>query len=239
MGEDTRTLKRRSVARHVLMPAATTHLTKSTLAIQALRDAILRGDIQQGDHLTVTEISEQLGMSPTPVREAIRALQAEGLISHTPHHTLSVKRYTPKDVGDIFLLRSTLESLATRLAVPHLTSDELGRLDELMEAMRDANSRGDYERMYGVNADWHLTIYRAADNSVLVDVILGLWQKFLWEVIWMMPGHAARSLKEHEDIMAACRRQDADEAARLMYAHIQHGEESAIEHLQSRGNATK
>jgi DNA-binding GntR family transcriptional regulator len=239
MGEDTKVLKRHAATRRTLKPAAAVHVTKSTLAIQALRDAILRGDIRQGDHLTVSEISEQLGMSPTPVREAIRTLQAEGLITQSPHHSLSVKRYTPKDVGDIFLLRSTLESLAVRLAVPHLTADAFARLDALMDEMREASTSGDYERMYRCNADWHLAIYSAADNRILLDVILGLWQKFLWEVIWMMPGHADRSLQQHEAIMAACRRQDADAAARLMYEHIQHGEESAIEHLQGQNDAAE
>lgn len=217
-----------------LKPATEVHRTKTTMAIQALRSAILHGDIPQGEHLTVGEISRQLGMSPTPVREAIRTLQAEGLISHEPHHSVAVTRYTAKDIHDIFQLRATVESQATALATMRLTDEDIAALQTLADDMQEAALRSDYERLNRLNAAWHLRIYDVADNRILVDVIQHLWKKFMWEVNWIVPGHADHSIQQHAALMAALRSRDAAQAGRLMQAHIQSGEETATTYLRTR-----
>lgn len=207
-------------------------MTKTALAIQALRNTILRGDIQPDEQLTVGRIAKQLGMSPTPVREAIRTLQAEGLILHRPHHSVSVNRFSAKDVHDIFQLRVLLESQVTKLAVPHVTDADLEKLEALRQAMEEASRRDDYFQVNRFNADWHLKLYSAADNKVLVDTILHVWKKFMWEVNWIVPGHASRSMQQHAELMAAFRTHNAELAGRLMETHIHSGEETAMEYLE-------
>ncbi|MBV9229477.1 MAG: GntR family transcriptional regulator, partial [Chloroflexi bacterium] len=165
-----------------LKPPGIEPMTKTALAIQALRSAVLRGEISPDEHLTVGRIAERLGMSPTPVREAIRTLQAEGLISHKAHHSFSVNGLSAKDVHDIFQLRASLESQATKLAVPHLTSADLEKLEALRLAMEEAHARGEIPPVNRLNRDWHLKLYSVADNRVLFDVIVHLWKKFMWEV---------------------------------------------------------
>lgn len=232
-------MKQREPGHNSLKPPGVEPLTKTTLAIQALRGAILRGEIEPDAHLTVGQIAEQLGMSPTPVREAIRTLQAEGLIKHQPHHSLSVTGLSPKDIHDIFQLRATLESMATRLAVPLLTDAEIEALAALVTNMHEAWERGDLDQVNRRNTDWHLKLYSAADNNVLLDVVLRLWKKFIMDVNWIMPGHAAQSMRQHDALMEAIQTRDAEAAARLMETHIHSGEETAMEYFRTRPGGSK
>lgn len=234
-------MKQRGPGHNSLKPPGVEPLTKTTLAIQALRSAILRGEIEPDAHLTVGRLAEQLGMSPTPVREAIRTLQAEGLINHKPHHSLSIggAGLSPKDVHDIYQIRAMLESLATRLAVPRLTDADLEALAALVKSMREALERGDLDQVNRLNADWHLKLYSAADNNILLDVVLRLWGKFVMGVSWIMPGHAERSMQQHDALMEAVQRRDGETAARLMEIHIQSGEETALDYFRTRSGGSK
>lgn len=209
-------------------------MTKTALAVEALRGAILRGEIAQDQPLTVGRIAAQLGISPTPVREAIRTLQAEGLLRHEPHHSVSVTQYTIKDIHDIFRLRATLESQAARLAVPRLSDDDLAQLEALGHEMERAAQRQEIERVNLLNAQWHLLIYSAADNRVLLDLVQHLWKKFMWEGNWITPDHAARSLAQHASLLAAIRTRDASMTERLMREHIRSGEQASVEYLEAR-----
>ncbi len=212
-------------------------MTKTALAVQAMREAILRGEITADGPLTVARLAAQLGMSPTPVREAIRTLQAEGLLRHEPHHSVSVARYSAKDVHDIFQLRAQLEAQAARLAAPRLTDAHLDRLDALQREMRQAARRDDIDGLNRLNAEWHLAIYGAAENHVLLDLIAHLWRKFMWEGNWITASHAEHSLSEHDQILAALRARDANRAVALLRAHIRRGEEATVHYLALPGKS--
>lgn len=210
------------------------HRTKTALAVEALRGAILRGEITQDQPLTVGRIAEQLGMSQTPVREAMRTLQAEGLLRHEPHHSVSVTQYSGKDIHDIFQLRSELESQAARLAVARLSDDAIAQLDAMQQEMRAAAAHENIDGLNRLNAEWHLLIYSAADNRVLLDLVQHLWKKFMWEGNWITPAHAARSLAQHDEMLAAIHARDAALIDRLMREHIHSGEVASLQYVQSR-----
>lgn len=204
------------------------HLTKTALAAQALRSAILRGEISTDSKaLTVGRIASMLGMSPTPVREAIRTLQAEGLIQHEPHHSLSVNRYSARDIHDLYQMRADLEAQATQLAASRLTETELDTLASLNARMRQCASHESTDALNQLNAEWHLLIYSAADNRILLDLVQHLWKRFMWDVNWIQPGRSLRSVEEHEAVLEALRARDTDEAVRRMREHLQFGEEHA------------
>ena len=217
--------------------ATPAHMTKTALAAHALRSAILRGDIAPDAPLTVGRIAQTLGMSPTPVREAIRTLQAEGLLRHEPHHTVSINRYSPKDVHDLYQMRAELESQATRIATPLLDDATLDRLSALNERMRSLANSGERDALNHLNAEWHLLIYSAADNRILLDVVQHLWNKFVWDINWILPGRSLRSIEEHDAVLAALRARDADAAVERMRAHLRYGEDYAVEYMQ--GKATQ
>lgn len=220
-----------SGARDLASPA---HQTKTALAVQALRGAILRGDIAPDTHLTVGRIAQMLGMSPTPVREAIRTLQAEGLLRHEPHHSVSVNRYSPQDIHDLYQMRADLESQATCIAATRLDNATLDRLATLNERMRALAVAGDIDALNRLNGEWHLLIYDAADNRILLDVVQHLWKKFVWDINWILPGRSLRSVEEHDAVLEALRAHDAEEAVRRMREHLQYGEDYAVAYVEGK-----
>src|SRR5690348_4749364 len=109
------------------------HLTKTEIALQVLRERLRSGDLAPGARLRVEELANDLEMSPTPVREALRLLQADGLVDYRAHHGIVVSELTPEEIQDLFRLRTVLEPLAVELAVPRLGRADLARLERLHE----------------------------------------------------------------------------------------------------------
>ncbi len=213
-------------------PPTPEYLTKTALAVQALRGLILRGEIAPDAPLTVGRIAQMLRMSPTPVREAIRTLQAEGLLRHEPHHSVSVNRYSAQDIRDLYQMRAELESQATRIATPRLTDATLAQLATLNDRMRERATAGDIDTLNRLNGEWHLLIYGAADNRILLDVVQHLWKKFVWDINWILPGRSLRSIEEHDAVLEALRARDPDLAVERMRAHLQYGEEYAVAYVE-------
>ena len=224
-------MKRSKGMAGLLQAGSVQSLTKTALALRELRIAIRSGKIPQGEQLTVGELAEQLGMSPTPVREAMRTLQAEGLITQTPHHTLAVITLSEKDVQDIYVVRLLVEPLATQLATPHLTEADFAQLHQLNVDMHEADLNHRMDRRYELNHDWHFTLYACAQNRVLLNTITALWQRFLWRTSWAMPDHADVSYAHHLALLDALRARDADRAGQLMTAHIINGQRHALCYL--------
>lgn len=213
--------------------------TKAELALEGLRDAILRGEIRPGKRVTQAQLSQRLGMSATPIREAIRILDAEGLLVYEPHRGITVNTMTLDEAAELYLLRAPMEGLAARLAVPNLTEADMAMLEQLQRDFEAAFAAGDDDRMTQVNADWHLLIYSATKTKYLVKVILRLWMPFHWSG-WSGPWRAvnrADSVREHGAIMDAIRARDANRAARLMEEHIArvHRAMSEVARAQSDG----
>jgi len=206
--------------------------TKTALALRELRSAIRSGRIHQGQQLTIGELSEQLGMSHTPVREAVRTLQAEGLLQQTPHHIVTVITLSEKDVHDMYEVRQLIEPMATRLAMPHLAEGHFATLQRLNEAIHDADRRHDIDQRYALNHDWHFTLYACAQNRVLLSTITSLWQRFWWHTSWSMPNQADSSFAQHAAILDALRARDASLAEQLMREHITGGQQRVLEHLR-------
>lgn len=226
-------LKMASIQADGQIQAVYVHKTKTDLAVEALRAAILRGEIKPGEHLTVARAAKFLGMSSSPIREAIRILQSEGLISHVPHHGVRVADFSLDDAQEVYLLRAHLEELATKLATPRLTAEDLRVLDALQADMREAHIQSDNERFARLNADWHLRIYRAAGSRYLLDFILRLWSRFPWDIFWVVADRTAQSVTQHDELLSALRAGDPETAGRLMHEHILSGQRSILAYLES------
>ncbi len=209
------------------------HKTKTAAAVDSIRAAISRGDIKPGERLIVAKLSGEMGMSPTPIREAIRILEAEGLINHRPHLGVSVVDLSPEAVEEVHMLRGLLEELATKLAVPRLTEVDLARLEALAAEVGEAQMSNDHARLTKSNADWHLYIYEASGTEYLRAFLLRLWAIFPWDSIWMIPGRAGQSVIEHAEIMDAMRTRDPDLASKLMRGHVLRNQESSLDYLRS------
>lgn len=214
-------------------PRGSRYLTKAQFAAEAIRLRIRSGELRPGSRLDLDALGGQLDMSATPIREALRSLEAEGLVINAPHRGIHVAEFSPGDAAELYDLRAHLESYATRLAVARLTSAEVEDLESLATLHREALARDDTVAADRHNEEWHFTIYRASSRHTaqLVEFISRLWNVFPWTTAWMVRGRGQRSVHEHERIMAAIRSQDAEGAATMMAEHIVAGKQLVIEHL--------
>ncbi len=204
-----------------LVPVFPEHRTKVHLAGDFLRAAIRRGDLRPGDRLDVRELSTRLSMSPTPVREAMRMLEVEGLIVDEPHRGMSVARPTGGNLEELYELRANLEGYATRLATSHLSDSQLGQIRTAADAHRDARLNGELQTAAECNYEFHTLIYRAAnDLPYLMEFILRLWNAFPWNANWTLEMRAERAVSEHAEVIDALASGDGNEAERLMRLHI-------------------
>ncbi|HEY8449654.1 MAG TPA: GntR family transcriptional regulator [Bacillota bacterium] len=208
------------------------HKTKTALAVEALREAILHGHIKPGERLNVDVLSRELQMSRTPIREAVRILEAEGWIKNEPHRKVTVADLSADDAREVYLLRAHLEGLATQLAVERLSDDDVRALRALQDRMIEAHRVGDHESLRRGNTDWHYYLYRASGTKYLLEFILRLWVPFPWDAVWEIPGRGAKSLQQHEAILEAVAARDAERAGRLMYEHILSGKTSVQQYLE-------
>lgn len=172
-------------------------------------------------------------MSATPIREALRLLQADRLVDYRPHHGVVVTVPSGEVTREIYRIRSLLEPLATELAVAELTDDRLAELERLHASLRSAVSSGRGKRIAEANATWHWTLYESASSAYLNDFIRRLWDGFAWRTMWAIPGRAEQSLREHEAMMAAIHERRALEAAARMREHIESGVETLLNTLDA------
>lgn len=206
------------------------HRTKSELALEAVRDAILIGDISPGSRLTFAELSELLAMSTTPIREAIRVLETDGLVVCEAHRGIWVRTLGPDEGRELALLRAPMEGLATRLAVPNLDESDIARLDQLQQQIAEAVARLDDQALTRANADWHRQIYAASGTTFVYRHIMRLWIPYPWTRLWG-GGRRESCHGQHEEIMGAIRFGNAERAGDLMHDHIMFQCQSVVDEM--------
>lgn len=188
---------------------------------RTLREAIFEGKLRQGDRLLQDDIATQLGVSRQPVREALRALQSEGLIVQVPRRGMVVKEFTEEDMRENYYLRQLLESEAARLAAGRIEPTEIQRLKAINHAMAQAISTNDAAQLLQTNADFHRIIHEAARMPTLSRLISQLWVGLTIFTPLIVPGRASRSLEEHATLISALEEHDGEKAPSLMRDHIQ------------------
>ena len=191
----------------------------------ALREAILRGELAAGAHLGEVELAERLGVSRTPVREALSRLAAEGLVEVHPHRGARVVSFSAQDLDGIFDVRLALEPRATGRAAARITDADLDALDDLARRMLAVGAPGpdqDLDALVPLNRDFHARLLDVADapalaaalgNVVHTPVVLRTFHTY-------DAASLARSLAHHAEIAAALRAGDADWAAAVMRSHL-------------------
>lgn len=198
-------------------------LSKTMFAVNTLRSQILSGAVAPGDRFDVRTLARQLNMSVTPVREALRILQADGLITYDEYRAMSVADLSREDADEIFLIRSLLEPEATARAARFATQDDLLSLTELHEDMVRACESLDSSRIRAANMAWHFAVYHVGRTTYLEQIIVRMWARYDWQAVWTAAERARSSVGEHEAIMVAIRAGDTQAAADAMRAHIQAG----------------
>lgn len=192
--------------------------TKTEVVHDRIREEIIAGKIKPGQRLVMSDLAKDFGLSEIPVREAIRRLESEGIVQFTPHVGAVVSEINEKEFLEIYIIRIELESLATRLAAPHIKEKDIDFLYNLIQKAETAIKQNRNEKLGPLNKDFHLKIYQAAPYPYLFGMIVGLWEKFelTKSVFAYVPKRAVPSWKEHISIVDALRSHDADRAGELV-----------------------
>ena len=195
------------------MPGATDHV------LDAVRTAILAGDLAAGETLRQEDLAERLGVSRMPVREAIKHLHVEGLVEVLPSRRVRVAALSRGEIEDIYDMRAALEPVAVRLAVPRLTRAQLRDAAYALEAAADEEDA----ETFGVrNAAFHLSLMNACERPRLLAEIaslLDLSDRYQRAAL-RADEHNARVRAEHAALLDAARAGDAETAARLTEEHV-------------------
>jgi DNA-binding GntR family transcriptional regulator len=197
-------------------------------AYGALRDGILDGRYGFGDKLGEIEIAEELGLSRTPVREALRRLGSEGLIEVLPNRGARVRTWTAQDLEETYELRAVLEGLAVRRAATRIDPVALDEMDRLAAAMMTVDPTlghrpaGDFTELAALNARFHELIVIAAGSAQLASTLQGLVQLPLVMRTYRRytPAALARSHSHHREIVDALRARDGVWAESVMRSHV-------------------
>jgi DNA-binding GntR family transcriptional regulator len=195
--------------------------TKAHYAADVIRAAIRSGELGPGERIDIETLAVSLGMSATPLREALRLVQADGLIEYEPHRGVRVASFPNEQVAELFQLRALLEGAATRMAVERMSRDALSELREI-EADRVASlEAGDIPTSRLLNERWHMTLYRIGTTTEFMnEFIARLWNAFPWTTTWRITGRAETSIREHAAILRAIEKGNHELAGRLIEEHV-------------------
>ena len=199
----------------------------SSRVFQRIRDDILKGKYKEHDELGENTIGKELGVSRTPVREALRQLELEGLVSIIPNKGAYVTGISPKDVSDIYMIRSMLEGLCARWATENIPDEQLDELDEIMllsEFHMKREGGGSAEQMADLDSRFHAVLYEASNSRILSHLLLDFhkYVQVARETSVVSEDRARKSIREHKQLLRAIRDKDADLAEQLANEHILH-----------------
>jgi len=204
-------------------------------AYTAIRDAILTLELEPGTSLVENDLARQLGISKTPVRDALQELERDGLVIRIPFKGTYVTEVMEKDLREIFQLRAVLEGLAARLATPLFTPQELEQLDRDHTASENALAKGDLTLCSKLGKGLHDAIIDKADNEQLITMIRNLDASLMRfrALSDRVSGRLDISLREHRRIIDALRRRDAYAAEESVRDHLH----SVLENLSDQGQS--
>ena len=202
------------------------YLPLRDVVFNTLRQAIITGEFAPGERLMEIALANRLGVSRTPVREAIRKLELEGLVKIIPNKGAYVTGITPKDVQDIYMIRSMLEGMCARWATEHITPEQIEQLEEIV-LLSEFHLKKDKDKVVQVSdldGKFHHVLYEAS-NSRIMEHTLSDFHKYVKMARMLSVGaknRAEKSIEEHKAILEAIKKGDADEAERLANLHIMH-----------------
>jgi DNA-binding GntR family transcriptional regulator len=204
----------------VLLPLRRQTLT--TMTADAIRERILRGHYPEGQPLRQDAIGAELGVSRIPVREALRQLEVEGLVTFNPHRGAVVSTLSLKQIRELFELRADIEGDLILRAMPHMTEEDDDRAEEILDAYEIALQGGQVAVWGALNWQFHSTLYAPADRALTMGIVDKLHQhsdRYLRMQLALTHGEN-RARHEHRAIAAAAKKRDGAKAARLLRDHI-------------------
>lgn len=209
------------------------YLPLRDVVFKTLRQAILKGELKPGERLMEIHLANQLGVSRTPIREAIRMLELEGLVTMIPRRGAEVAHITLKSLQDVLEVRRALDALAVELACERITEGELMKLREACNHFAEVTKTQDAAKIAQADVELHDIIVQAANNIRLKQLVSNLSEqmyRYRFEYIKDATKHE-QLIKEHEIIYNAIAAMDKETAAKAVKTHIDNQEQSIIEML--------
>ncbi|MBZ4642502.1 MAG: hypothetical protein PWQ25_1479 [Deferribacteres bacterium] len=199
--------------------------TLSEKIAETIRGYILNGTLKAGDRLTEPKLSEMLGISRTPIREALRLLEMEGFVEIFPRRGAVVSVVTDKDVDDIFVLKMKLESLAAKLAIKNLSFEDIAKLKDINDKMEKYSLTRNVANLIKLNSEFHNLFISKCNNSRLVRFLESLLRQFKRATAYSFTetGRISKVIEEHKEIIEAFEERDADRVEKLVEKHIKNG----------------
>jgi DNA-binding GntR family transcriptional regulator len=197
---------------------------------ERLKQAVVKGDIEPGARVVESVIGERLGISRTPVREAIHKLEKEGFLARSSSKGFLVADLKRSDIEETFGIRTVLESYAARLAAVHHRPQELEPLVEKVEQYRDCLDRGDTEALLSINTEFHEMLYGLSRSPRLIKMINDLKDQIyrFRRVILNRDDMARISNEDHRLMLELMRRRDADGVERVVREHLLKGKDVVL-----------
>ena len=196
--------------------------TVASMTVTLLRERILRSEYPEGEPLRQDAIATAFGVSRIPVREALRQLEAEGLVSFHPHRGAVVSSLSLDEIDEVFSLRAGIETGLLRVAIPRIDAEHLTRADEVLRRYDRALRAQDVVAYGELNWQFHSTLYAPADRPITMGIVQRLHQqadRYLRMQLALTHGEH-RASEEHRAILAAARQHDVKEGAVLLRDHI-------------------
>ena len=202
-----------------------------------LRDQIIRGEIPEGAQLRQDAIATQYQVSRIPVREALRQLEAEGLIAIVPNRGAIVPALSPADIEELFSIRALLEPAVLKLSIPHLTDEDLSEADSVLRTYVSELRRQDHLSTWGrLNWQFHSILYSRANQPRFLSIIRNVnnsGERYTRLQLYLTHG-VKRANEEHHRILDLCRQRDVEAACDLLQEHIRHAGDSLKEVLEQK-----
>lgn len=198
------------------------YLPLRDVVFRTLREAILTGELKPGERLMEMQLAAKLGVSRTPIREAIRMLQQEGLAVSLPRRGAEVAAMTEKDMEDVLQIREALEILAVQLASEKITAEQLTQLEEKLKAFEDAVQTAEVKQIAQTDIDFHDFIYDAAENPRLVSMLNNLREQiYRYRVEYLKDErNYPRLIEEHKQIIIGLKERNKDYVVEMMKKHM-------------------
>lgn len=212
------------------------YLPLRDVVFNTLRQAILKGELKPGERLMEIQLANKLGVSRTPIREAIRKLELEGLVLMIPRKGAEVAEITEKSLRDVLEVRKALEELAVQLACDKITKDEIQELKNAAYGFKESIKSKDVTRVAEADVNFHDVIYMATGNQKLIQLLNNLReQMYRYRVEYLKSDEVyPKLMAEHEEIIEYIEKRNKEAATNIVCRHIDNQVEAVIDTIRTK-----
>lgn len=210
------------------------YLPLRDVVFNTLRDAILSGKLLPGERLMENQLAEKLGVSRTPIREALRMLELENLVELVPRKGAQVLEMSEKDIKNVLEIRTSLEALAVELACERMSIDQIKELKVLQNNFIKSYENHDYEKTAENDERFHDLIFASTKNDRLIQIVNNLRiQMYRYRITYLkIPGLLDITVQQHQDIIRAIENHNGKEGKQAATAHIQYQTEEILKSIR-------